>query len=40
VQTLTTLIADLRADMTHEDRDLLSCDLLRDDLIVLDASGG
>jgi iron-sulfur cluster repair protein YtfE (RIC family) len=40
VQTVTSLIADLRADMTHEERDLLSCDLLRDDLVALDASGG
>ena len=40
VQTVTSLIADLRADMKHEERDLLSCDLLRDDLVALDASGG
>lgn len=39
-QTLTSVITALRVDMAHENRDLLSSDLLRDDLIALDASGG
>ena len=29
------LIADLRADMEHEERDILSADLLRDDVIAV-----
>lgn len=32
-----TLIADLRADMEHEERDMLSADLLRDDVIAVAA---
>jgi hypothetical protein len=40
VQTITTVVAELREDMAHEDRELLSSDLLRDDLVSLDACGG
>jgi iron-sulfur cluster repair protein YtfE (RIC family) len=38
--SVTGLIAELRADMSGEDCALLSSELLRDDLVALDASGG
>lgn len=34
------LIADLRLDMAHEERDILSADLLRDDVIAVAAECG
>lgn len=33
-------VTDLRADMAHEDRDMLSADLLRDDIVLIDAEAG
>lgn len=35
-----TLAMDLRADMEHEERDILSADLLRDDVVALSAESG
>jgi hemerythrin-like domain-containing protein len=40
VQTMPPLLVSLRADMAHEERDLLDEDLLRDDTIVSDTMTG
>lgn len=37
---VTDIIVELREDMAHEDRDLLSADLLRDDVVAVDAEAG
>jgi hypothetical protein len=37
---LTGLITDLRLDMTYEEHEVLSADLLRDDVLVVDNEGG
>jgi iron-sulfur cluster repair protein YtfE (RIC family) len=37
---LTELIADLRLDMQYEEQEVLSPELLRDDVIVVDNEGG
>ena len=37
---IASLVSDLRADMTHEDCDMLSADLLRDDVVLIDAEAG
>jgi hypothetical protein len=34
------LVQDLRADMEHEERDLLNADLLRDDLVAVGGNSG
>lgn len=40
VQLLVALIADLRADMDYEDQEVLSSELLRDDVMVADNEAG
>jgi hypothetical protein len=37
---LTGLIADLRLDMQYEEKEVLSPELLRDDVLVVDNEGG
>jgi hypothetical protein len=37
---LSLIIAELRADMAHEERDILSLNLLRDDVVAIDFSDG
>jgi len=40
VRWVSIIAETLRDDMAHEERDLLHANLLRDDLVVLDAFGG
>jgi hypothetical protein len=39
-QVISRLILDVRHDMAHEERDLLSADLLRDDVIAVGSNSG
>lgn len=39
-QVISRLVLDLRSDMAHEERDILSADLLRDDVIAVGGNSG
>lgn len=40
VRVISALVQELRADMEHEERELLSADLLRDDLVAVGGNSG